>query len=415
MLPAAVTNRRTGRIGLALAGGAPEGALYEIGALRALDESVEGLDFNDLHIYTGVSAGAIIGACLANGISPARLCRAMGREDPGEHLFRRQDPGEHLFSKNIFFTPAIHENLRRGRMAPHLVAAVMWNWLWPTTDGSFMEAVVRLSEALPVGVFDNEPIRKYLENIFSVEGRTDDFRQLGRRLVVVAADLDSGQARLFGEPGSDHVPISKAIQASSALPGLYPPVLIDGRYYVDGILLKTMHASVPLEADAGLVICVNPLVPIDMNLSATPRDIAPSSQLMDLGLAMVLSQTLRTLIHSRLSVGMAAYRPRYPDQDVVLFEPRPDDYRMFFNNTLSHASRRAICEHAYAVTRRDLLARHDELAPIFARHGLRLRREIPEDLWTSVGLPSERTASIVGDLEETLGRLESFVASQGAA
>jgi NTE family protein len=45
------------RIGLALAGGGPLGAIYEIGALCALDESVPGLDLNALDGYVGVSAG----------------------------------------------------------------------------------------------------------------------------------------------------------------------------------------------------------------------------------------------------------------------------------------------------------------------------------------------------------------------
>ena len=96
-----------------------------------------------------------------------------------------------------------------------------------------------------------------------MKGRTDDFRQLGKRLVVVATDLDSGQAARFGEPGLDHVPISLAVQASGALPGLYSPVEIEGRHYVDGVLLKTLHASVALEAGAELLICVNPIVPVD--------------------------------------------------------------------------------------------------------------------------------------------------------
>ncbi len=80
----------------------------------------------------------------------------------------------------------------------------------------------------------------------------------------MATELDSGRAVRFGDPGLDHVPISRAVQASTALPGLYPPVLIDGRHYVDGVLLKTMHASVALEKGADLVICVNPIVPVDM-------------------------------------------------------------------------------------------------------------------------------------------------------
>lgn len=404
---ASAPRMEAGRIGLALAGGGPEGAVYEIGALRALDEAVEGIDFNDLAVYVGVSAGAFVGGCLANGITIAQLCRAMVDKDSGERRF----------SPEVFFTPAFQEYVRRAMLAPQRIAALVWNWLRPGANGSFMQSIVRLSEALPLGVFDNEPIREYLVEIFSVEGRTDDFRHLRRPLIVVAADLDSGLARRFGEPGSDHIPISKAIQASSAMPGLYPPVEIEGRYYVDGVLLKTMHASVPLDAAAGLVLCINPLVPIDMNATDVPNDVVPSGQLRDLGLPMVLSQTLRTFIHSRLTVGMAAYAPRYPAQDVVLFEPRRDDFRMFFSNTLSFSSRKSICEHAYNVTRQDLLARFDELAPLFARHGLRLRRDVLEDrdrdLWSGVGLPEGRSAYVTEDLDRALARLETFIAAQG--
>lgn len=396
---------KTGRIGLALAGGGPEGAVYEMGALRALDEAIEGIDFNDLAVYVGVSAGAFVGGCLANGITPTQLCQAM-----------TEGPGQRRFSPEIFFTPAIREYLRRALVAPQRLAAVVWNWLRPGPDGSLIQSVVRLSEALPLGVFDNEPIRRYLEGIFSVEGRTDDFRRLRRPLIVVAADLDSGHARRFGEPGSDHVPISKAIQASSAMPGLYPPVLIEGRYYVDGVLLKTMHASVALDAGAGLVICVNPLVPINMNATRAPSDVAPSGQLTDLGLPMVLSQTLRTFIRSRLSVGMAAYASRYPEQDVILLEPRRDDYRMFFSNTLSFSSRKSICEHAYNVTRCDLLARFDELAPVFGRHGLNLRRDVLEDrgrnLWAGVGLSQGPSSHVTGELDRALARLEAYIANE---
>jgi NTE family protein len=45
------------RVGLALAGGGPLGAIFEIGALCALEEAVPGLDLNALDGYVGVSAG----------------------------------------------------------------------------------------------------------------------------------------------------------------------------------------------------------------------------------------------------------------------------------------------------------------------------------------------------------------------
>jgi NTE family protein len=405
---------RSAKVGLALAGGGPEGAVYEIGVLRALDEAVEGLDFNRLPVYVGVSAGAFVAANLANGITTAQNVRALFKHDPDEHPFH---PG-------TFFRPALGEMVRRGSQVPRLFVEAFYEFILHPHDQTLLESLLRLSEALPVGLFDNEPIYQYLHHIYSIKGRTDDFRELATRLVIVATDLDSGVAVRFGEPGRDHVPISRAVQASGALPGLYPPVCLDGRQYVDGVLLKTMHASVALESGADLVICVNPLVPVDLLVGRAGNGLP--STLTDLGLPIVLSQTFRTLIHSRMTVGIAAYAPRFPQQDIVLVEPKADDYRMFFTNIFSFAQRKEVCEYAYASTRRDLLRRYDELAPVFARHGLRLRREVLEDptrdLWTGVGLKGgpqpdviEGALLAVEQLDLALDSLEYWIAEEELA
>jgi len=49
-------------VGLALAGGGPLGAVYEVGALCALAEALPGLDLTELDGYVGVSAGGFIAA-----------------------------------------------------------------------------------------------------------------------------------------------------------------------------------------------------------------------------------------------------------------------------------------------------------------------------------------------------------------
>ena len=92
------------KIGLALAGGGPEGSIYEIGAVRALDECIEGIDLNDLDIYVGVSAGAFITACLANNLSTAQMCRAIVKPEPGEHPIVPE----------TFMYPAVGRFLRSG-------------------------------------------------------------------------------------------------------------------------------------------------------------------------------------------------------------------------------------------------------------------------------------------------------------
>ncbi|HEV8239724.1 MAG TPA: patatin-like phospholipase family protein [Thermoanaerobaculia bacterium] len=368
-----MTTRAPARIGLALAGGAPEGAIYEIGALRALEESIAGLDLNALDVYVGVSAGACIAANLANQIAIRDMCAALAGDG------RDLDDEDHPFVPETFLQPAIGEFFRRGTRVPGLLAEAWREWARGPGNVGLAEALARLSRALPVAAFDGKPVRDYLRRLYRRPGRSDDFRQLTRRLVVVATELESGCAMRFGDFGHDHVPISTAVQASMALPGLYPPVEIENRHYVDGILLKTLHASVALEDGAKLVLCVNPIVPVDLQCGNGNVAESRSGQLVDRGLAAVLSQTFRTLIHSRLQVGLAAYRERYPDADVLLFEPRRDDHRMFFTNIFTFSSRRAVCEHAYLATRRDLRERAESLGPVLARHGMHLRHEVLMD------------------------------------
>lgn len=397
------------RIGLALAGGGPEGAVYEIGALRALEESIEGLALNELDIYIGVSAGAFVAANLCNGVTSQQLVRGLIRHEPGEHPFE----------PHIFFTPNYREWARRGLQLPKLVAEVVKHLVGPSADQTLFESLTRLARALPVGIFDGEPLRRYLEKSFTLNGRTDDFRKLKHRLRVVVTDMGTGRAIRFGEEGWDHVPISRAVQASCALPGIYPPVGIDGHDCVDGVLLRTVHASVALEDGTDLLFCVNPLVPADLSageettFTGLHALVGPPGHgmIVKRGLPTVMSQVFRTLIHSRLQVGMSAYEKRFPDADVLLFEPARDEYRMFFTNIFSWASRRKVCELAYESTRWHLVQREAELAPVLARRGLRLRTEVLHDrtrtVWGGAGLTEHDMAPMTAKLESALAALEA--------
>ena len=399
------STRSRSKVGLALAGGGPEGSIYEIGAVRALDEALDGIDFNDLHIDVGVSAGAFISSCLANNLSTAQMCRAIVKHEPGEHPFVPE----------TFLSPAVGEFMRGGVKVPKLFLEGLWEVIKHPRDRRLHEPLLRLARALPVGIFRSDPLTKYLERIFSKPGRSDDFRKLARRLVVVATDLDSGRPVRFGEPGLDHIPISRAVQAPTARPGLYPPVDIDGRHYVDGVLLKTVHASVALDAGADLVLCVNPIVPVD-TIRSVELGIMRRGRLTDRGLPTVLAQTFRTIIHSRMGAGLSAYETRYTDRDVLVFEPRRDDYNMFFSNVFSFSNRKSVCEHAYRSTRRKLWRNRRRLEPVLARHGIRLRTDVLEDperdLWDSVRLNQPRrpsTSHVKDRLDNALARVEEFI------
>jgi len=91
---------------------------------------------------------------------------------------------------------------------------------------------------------------------------------------------------------------------------------------------------------------------------------------------MVLSQTFRTLLQSRMQVGLAKYAQQYAHSDQLIFEPNHDDAEVFFTNAFSYSSRQRVCEHAYRVTLRDLAQQRELLRPMLARLGLGLRDEL---------------------------------------
>jgi predicted acylesterase/phospholipase RssA len=351
---------------LALAGGGPLGAVYEIGALAAIGEAIEGLDLNSADIYVGISAGGILAAGLANGISPHDMCRLFVESDAA-------DTNEHEFKPETLLRPAWEEFGIRATAFPILLAGGLFHYVRHRGRTSATSSLERLKGALPTGIFSGEGIHEFMRQTFSMQARTNDFRELKRKLVIVATDLDSGEPVRFGQPGFDAVPISKAAQASAAVPGLFPPVEIGGRYYVDGALRKTLHASIALDEEVDLLLCLNPIVPYNARLQHAPGKLAQG------GLLTVLSQSLRAIIHSRVETGMANYVVNYPGTSILLVEPSQEDADMFFTNLFSYNSRRRMCENAYQNTRMMLWQRRNEIAPLLERHGLRLKLSVLRD------------------------------------
>jgi NTE family protein len=392
------------RIGLALAGGGPLGAIYEIGALCALDEALRGLALTQLAGYVGVSAGGFVAAGLANGMTPRELCAA---------FIENEADNADLFSPSLLMQPAWSEYFKRAASLPSLSAQAAYQYF--VKRRSRMAAFERLGRALPAGLFSGKAMQQRLARIFSEPGRTDDFRQLTRKLVLVATDLDTGQAVPFGQPGLDDVPISLAVQASAALPGLYAPVEIGGRTLVDGALKKTLHASVLLDEGLDLLICLNPLVPFDATHAPRRKVLASNEEriprLVDGGLPVVLSQTFRSLIHSRLELGMKGYAESHPKTDIVLLEPDHRDAELFLASVFSWSQRRALAEHAYQRTRQMLRSQRTALGEQLARHGLFIHHAaLDDESRRLLGKPRRggpRTARALRKLEETLADLES--------
>lgn len=408
------STRTPARIGLAIAGGGPIGGMYELGALRALDEALDGLDLTDLDSYVGVSSGAFLAAGLANRMSTADMCR----------IFITGDSDDARFRPDTFLRPALLEYLQRAASLPRLTLDWWRSVLLDPRDVPWSDLLNRFGGLVPTGLFDNTEVERFLRDIFTRRGRSNDFRELDARLFVVAVELDSGEPVLFGSDGWNDVPISRAVQASAALPGLYPPVEVRGRHLVDGALRRTMHASVLLDRDIDLLIGINPLVPFNAGLGdargGVPVDDDNEGQrLVHGGLPAVLSQTFRTLLQSRMHVGLARYAQQYPDIDQMVFEPNAHDGELFHTNAFSFAARRRVCQLAWRNTIDDLRRRADDLRPVLAANGIRLRDEVLDDehrtLLDGLAAPPPPSTETTARLRRALDATERVIARRKAA
>jgi hypothetical protein len=125
-----------------------------------------------------------------------------------------------------------------------------------------------------------------------------------------------------------------------------------------------------------------------------------------------MSQTFRSLIHSRLELGMKGYESSHPGTDIVLFEPDHHDPQMFLANIFSVSQRLRLAEHAYQSTRRRLRSQRSGLAQRLERHGLMLDHAALDDpgrmLLVRPVRPAQdtlrRLEDLLNDLEQVLAR-----------
>jgi predicted acylesterase/phospholipase RssA len=387
------SGRRKPKVALVCAGGGITGAVYEIGCLRALHELL-GRSLLDLDLYVGISGGAFVSSLLAAGVSPCEMY--------DEATTRRALLG--VSGTPLFYRLGSAEFLRRTAKAPRVLADALVTSL--TGEGrNLSDLAWALFELLPPGLMDASGIQEYLHRVFLSRLRGDTFDDLPRRLCVVAVDLDSGETVAFGRDGFRDVPVSKAVQASLAMPGLYRPVRIGGRDYVDGGVKKTAHINLAIQGGADLVICINPIVPYLNDTSGGPL----RGHLSNHGVTWVLDQVMRIVLHGRMEYGLERYAREHPEVDILLIEPTRDDVRMFGYNIMRYSARRVVAEHGYR-TALHLFRQHGErYRKLFAKHGMDMAdpRRIPD-----VPALHPQRSSLGRALDSSLDRLQSRLASR---
>ncbi len=357
---------RAGKVALVLGGGGITGGVYEMGVLKALDEFLINRSVNELDIYVGVSAGALVAAGMAAGLAPRRLVSVLSLGKGPFPPFRRAD----------LYTPNWKEYGKRLQAVPGALMGAAWHSLWPLRDDQPVDLVESLTRVVPSGLFSNAPLGIWMEKLLAGAGLPTTWEGLNCELYLPALNLDTGHLTVFGEVGTRHMSLGKAVCASSAIPFVFQPVEIDGQEFVDGGMDANLPIDIAIRHGASLVIAVHPLVPL-LNLPIGGRSGA-EGLLSARGGTTVLDQVYRTLVHGRERDRIVAVRDRYPEIPILLIEPSFDDSLMFQFNVMRYSVRRQLAQHGYATTRRMLLSEKDEWREAFGKHGITVRDQIPE-------------------------------------
>ena len=356
--------KRPSKTALVLGGGGFTGGVYEIGALRALDLLAVNSTVNDFDVYVGTSAGSFVASMLANGVTPDEMMQVLNERVPSE--LEDLDLDKVLKPNYLgFVSKAVQLPLRTVELVRSLARF---------GEVSAIDVGVGLAEALPSGLYSGDGIDDYIAGVLSDGGRSNDFRLLDAELYLTATDLDTTERIVFGEPGWQDVPISKAVQCSTTLPIVYKPVDLKGRQLVDGGIRSTTNVDIAVEKGARFIIVVNPLVPYVNDFERTIPTVFGTRvrRVSDMGMPAIANQTFRMIAHDRLHQAVEQWQEKYPGVDIILLEPDPTDELMFGTPIMDYSRRLQIARHGFESVTATLAKDYEKYAAIAERHGLEI-------------------------------------------
>jgi NTE family protein len=390
--------RRRSRTALVLGGGGFTGGVYEIGALRALDLLAVNKTVNQFDVYVGTSAGSFVASLAANGVTPEEMMRVVNRQVPTP--FRDID-------RSTLMRPNTREFAQAMALMPLRMVGLARALLRQVGQSSIVDLAVGLAEGLPAGLYDGRGIERYIAEVLNDPDRTNDFRLLERELYLTATDLDTCERVILGGEDWDDVPISKAVQASAALPMIYKPVEVKGRELVDGGIRSTTNVDIAVERGAKFIVVVNPLVPYVNDFQKIIPTLSGSRirRVSDMGFPQIGYQTFKLLAHQRLHEAVGHWRERYPGVDIVLIEPDPNDELMFATNIMNYTKRIEIARHGFESVTIKLAQDYDNFRAICARHGIEISATRVRRVIKRFAQEREKTRAWRRILEQTTGAL----------
>jgi NTE family protein len=402
------TPKKNAKVALVLSGGAVSGGAFQLGGLQALERLMTNRNIVDFDMFVGISSGSILSTYLANGVGVEELARCLirrkGRLRPvsfgdfyapnvlellGTPLHMAGDAASIALRKTCGFLLA--NNLFRKRFRRRLFDLIAH----PGSESLERFAAYCLESTtlevnhpslpwhyLPRGLFRTDPIERSTRRNLKRNHLSNRFEEIyernGKELYIVAMNLDSAQRAVFGHDYRNDVLVSQAMQASIAFPVFFKPVEIDGEDYVDGAVIKTTSMDVAFEKGADLIICFNPFRPFDRSAFERLAHRRSRISITRDGVVAVLSQVLRTMLHTRLMHGLELYRknPAFTG-DILLIEPTDDDDLFFDLNPLSYATYKKAAARGFSSVSGSLTRHYGEIHRLLSAHGIETR---PQDV-----------------------------------
>ena len=306
------------RRGLVLGGGGVLGAAWAVGALQSIQD-VRGIDPREFDVIVGTSAGSVLGALVAAGVS----VDALRDHQFGIPITEGPLAGYSWDYESATGGPRPSMPRLRGPGSVKLMASSL-------RHGLRMPPTAVLSAFMPLGSGSLERVGHLIDAITPMDEWSPH-----PHLWIVALDYESGRRVVFGREDAPRVGLSEAVMASCAIPGWFEPVTIGDRTYVDGGAWSATSADVAAAADLDEVYVVAPMVSFEAD--------EPDSLLSRLERRWRSSVTRRCL-------GEVAELESKGTQVTVL-GPGPDDLEAMGGNAMDGRRRLRVLETSLITTK----------------------------------------------------------------
>jgi len=231
---------------LVLGGGGPVGIAWEIGLSAGLAEN--GIALAKADRIIGTSAGSFVGAALASGRTPDSLLKSQIEQGERDRAARNQASGERPKPPDLM--PLMRMMARR-----------------PQTGEVPRDLLIEL------GAFALQAKTMPEENfIASFGGVAKDGTAWPGGYGCTAVDAESGEFRVWDE--SSGVALGRAIASSCSVPGIFPPITIKGRRYVDGGMRSATNIDLVKGAERVLAVVVESRMTTDAMRQRVREEIA---------------------------------------------------------------------------------------------------------------------------------------------